>query len=70
MAAPRKYHYFVLNRLGASADRRGPFVTREAAEKWVEKFYHYEAWIVPAEPIGLAKSYKPLDENGNPVTEE
>lgn len=70
MASPRKYHYFVVNQLGQSADRRGPFISREAAEKWAEKFYSYPAWIIPAEPVGRARTMRVLGADGNPVTEE
>lgn len=70
MAAPaKKQHFFVINQLGQSVDRRGPFVSAEAAQKWAEENYNYPAWIVPAIPVGLAADLHPLDENGMPVEE-
>lgn len=67
--AVKKQHFFVINQLGQSADRRGPFETAEAAREWAEKNYHYPAWIVPAEPVGQGVSHKPLDKNGERVQE-
>lgn len=66
MTAPAK-HYFVINQLGQSADRRGPFVSAEAARKWAEKNYRFPAWIIPAEPVGIGVYHAVLDENGKPV---
>jgi hypothetical protein len=68
MAVAKKQHYFVINQMGQSADRRGPFVSAEAARQWAEKHYDYPAWIVPAEPVGKAVSSRPLDADGNRVT--
>jgi len=67
--AVAKKHYFVINQLGQSADRRGPFESAEAAREWAEKQYHYPAWIIPAEPVGAGVSHRPLDKDGNPVKE-
>lgn len=67
--AVKKQHFFVVNQLGQSADRRGPFESAEAARTWAEKFYHYPAWIIPAEPVGQAVNHRPLDADGNPVQE-
>lgn len=65
----KKYHYFVINQLGGSADRRGPFVSEEAAATWAEKFYNYPAWVIPALPIGKGKVHRVLDADGNPIQE-
>jgi hypothetical protein len=70
VSAKPKLHYFVINQLGQSCDRRGPFVSEDAAEKWAEKHFPAAAWIVPARPVGRAKTHKPLDENGSPVQTE
>jgi hypothetical protein len=67
--AVTKKHYFVINQLGQSADRRGPFASADAARKWAEEQYHYPAWIVPAEPVGKGLTHMPLDENGQSVQE-
>lgn len=63
-------HYFVINQLGQSCDRRGPFVSEEAAEQWAEKHFPASAWIVPAKPIGRAKNHQVLDGDGNPIKRE
>ena len=68
-AAKSKQHFFVVNQLGQSADRRGPFESAEAAAEWAEKNYAYPAWVVPAIPVGRGVSHRPLDKNGNPVQE-
>lgn len=65
-----KRHYFVINQLGTSADRRGPFVSAEAARTWADKHYNFPAWIVPAEPANAAAGvHRVLDEEGNPIQE-
>lgn len=64
MTAPKK-HYFVINQLGQSADRRGPFESREAAEAWAEKYYAHPAWVFAVEPVGHGKGYTTLDKDGN-----
>lgn len=65
-----KRHYFVINQLGSSADRRGPFASAEVARKWAHKHYNYPAWIVPAEPANpAAELHRVLDEEGNPIQE-
>lgn len=69
MPVARKPH-FVMNQLGQSADRRGPFESLEAAEYWAENHYGYPAWTVPAAPAGKGKGYRLLDRDGNPVTPE
>lgn len=70
MPAPRKYHYFVINQLGQSADRRGPFESREAAETWADANYNYPAWVIPAEPANdAARKHRVLSKDGNPVQE-
>jgi hypothetical protein len=65
-----KKHVFVINQLGQSADRRGPFKDAEAAKAWAEKHYHYPAWLVPAEPVGAGLNHRVLDADGNPVQED
>lgn len=71
MASPVKRPHFVVNQLGQSADRRGPFESREAAEEWAQKHYNYPAWAVPASPANdLARNRRLLDKDGNPTTEE
>jgi hypothetical protein len=62
--ATAKKHYFLINQLGQSAARRGPFESAEAAREWAEKNYaNYPAWILPVEPVGtLARA---LDKDGN-----
>jgi hypothetical protein len=70
MAGTRQYHYFVINQLGQSADRRGPFESREAATEWAATRYGYPAWILSAEPANdKARTLRVLDKDGNPVTE-
>lgn len=65
MAASEK-HYFVINQMGTSADRRGGFVSAQAARDWATKHYPYPCWILPVEYIG-AMEFKPLDSEGNRV---
>lgn len=62
-------HYFVINQMGQSADRRGPFVSAAAAKEWAERVYRYPCWIVPAEYIG-AMEHLPLDGKGHKVVRE
>jgi hypothetical protein len=69
MPVAKKYHYFLINQLGQSVDRRGPFVSAAAATEWCETNYQYPCWIVAAEPVGLATDLRPLDKNGMPVQE-
>jgi hypothetical protein len=69
--AAKTYHYFVVNQNNQSADRRGPFVSEEAAMKWADKFYNYPAWIIPALPTKrAAEAHRLLDENGVPIQED
>lgn len=68
MAVPKK-HYFLINQLGQSVDRRGPFESADAARSWCEENYQYPCWIVPAEPVGLAVDLRPLNKDGMPVQE-
>lgn len=68
--AAKKQHVFVINQLGQSIDRRGPFASVEDAREFAEKHYSFPAWIVPAEPANaLAKGTRALDKDGNPVQE-
>lgn len=67
MAAAEK-HYFVINQQGLSADRRGPFVSAQAAKDWAKEFYRFPCWVIPAEYIGVM-NYKPLNEKGERVEE-
>lgn len=67
-AAAKKMHYFVVNQLGQSADRRGPFESEEAALEWADAHYHYAAWVVPALPGKIAReAHRVLDKHGNPI---
>ena len=59
-AAKSKQHFFVVNQLGQSADRRGPFESAEAAAEWAEKNYAYPAWVVPAVPVMIVLVTVPL----------
>lgn len=63
MPAPTEKHYFVINALGQSADRRGPFESPAAAHEWIKTNYHYPCWIVAAEYAGEAP-HSPLNGKG------
>ena len=65
-----KLHYFVINQLGQSADRRGPFESEEAAVEWADTLCPFPAWVVPARPSAKAKNHKVLDGKGNPIIVE
>lgn len=63
--ATAKKHYFLLNALGQSAARRGPFESPEAAREWCRKFFPHPAWVVAVEPANEAA--RALDKDGNPT---
>lgn len=74
MAAPtpiKDRPHFVLNALGQSAHRKGPFVNREAALTWARTHYKdFPAWIVPCEPAnGPAEKHRLNDAEGQPIQE-
>lgn len=69
MPAAKKYHYFVVNQLGSSADRRGPFESEEAALEWADEHYGYAAWVIPALPTLRGRNHRVLDKHGEPIKE-
>lgn len=69
-ATTKKQHFFLINALGQSVHRHGPFGSAEAAQEFAEKHYpNFAAWIVPAVPANDRARKSSLNKDGNSVAE-